>query len=82
MALLKSTPPKMSLEDQLRALAKQVPLGVLIELTRELADAKIDERTMDEKKRMEGVPTTVIRNIITRNSMCPCESALRLEGEA
>ena len=69
MGLLRTSPPKMSLEDRIEALRAEV-------------DAAINERAAELKATMPGVPTNVIRNILTRNSDCCCRAWLRIASEA
>jgi hypothetical protein len=64
MGLLKNKP---TLEDQIRA-------------TQAAAEAWLDERAAALGKENQGLPVTVIRNLLTaRSPSCPCAAVLRLE---
>jgi hypothetical protein len=67
MALLKTNPPKIqTLEEKISQLRDEL-------------DAEIDRRAAELKKTMEGVPVTVIRNILTRSSPCQCDAYIRIK---
>jgi hypothetical protein len=66
MALLsKSMKPAPTLEDKIHSLRSEI-------------DSEIDERVKELKKTCEGVPETVLRNVLTRNSPCQCQAWLSI----
>jgi hypothetical protein len=65
MALLKTNPPPIPLDEKIRILRDEL-------------DAAIDEKARAVKEGMPGVPELVCRNILTRNSECQCAAWLRI----
>jgi hypothetical protein len=66
MALLKSMKPSPRLEEKIEALRSEI-------------DSAIDERVRELKRTCEGVPETVLRNVLTRSSDCQCAAWLRIK---
>jgi hypothetical protein len=50
-----------------------------IQALRAELDAHIDVLAADEAARYPNVPKAVLRNLLTRNSGCPCNAVLNLE---
>jgi hypothetical protein len=67
VALLKTNPPKIPLEERIHALRAEI-------------DSEIDKRAEEIKKAMEGVPVQVIRNILTKSSGCQCAALLEIQA--